>query len=175
MRVMALDDQRRRFDARLVASRFFDEFDIEFAALGPAHIHAQQHARPIAALRAAGAGMDFDISVVAIGFARQQRLELAALAFGLQAFEKIDAFLFGRRIAFHFAEFDQRHRVVEIALDFGERADAVFQHGALAHEFLRGLGIVPEVGVFGFGVQFGKTARGGLDVKDASSAIPRIA
>jgi hypothetical protein len=40
---------------------------------------------------------------------------------------------------------------------------------------LRGFGIVPEIGIFGFGVQFGKTTRGSLDVKDASSAIPWIA
>jgi hypothetical protein len=40
---------------------------------------------------------------------------------------------------------------------------------------LRGIGIVPEIGVFDFRIQFGKTARGDVDVKDASSAIPRIA
>jgi hypothetical protein len=40
---------------------------------------------------------------------------------------------------------------------------------------LRGLGIVPEIGIFDLGVQFGKAAFGDIDVKDASSAIPRIA
>jgi hypothetical protein len=40
---------------------------------------------------------------------------------------------------------------------------------------LRGLGIVPEIGVFDFGVQLGEAACGDIDVKDASSAIPRIA
>jgi hypothetical protein len=40
---------------------------------------------------------------------------------------------------------------------------------------LRGLGVVPEIWVFDLGVQFGETAMGGLDVKDASSAIPWIA
>jgi hypothetical protein len=40
---------------------------------------------------------------------------------------------------------------------------------------LRGFGIVPEVRVFSLGVQLGKTAGSGIDVKDASSAIPWIA
>jgi hypothetical protein len=40
---------------------------------------------------------------------------------------------------------------------------------------LRRFGIVPKVGIFGLGVQFGKAAGGGIDVKDASSAIPSIA
>jgi hypothetical protein len=40
---------------------------------------------------------------------------------------------------------------------------------------LRGIGIVPEIGIFDFGIQFGETARGSIDVKDASSAIPWIA
>ena len=59
-----LTHDRRRFDARLVAGRLFDHFDVEFAPLAPAHVHAQQHARPIAAFGAAGAGMHFDIGVV---------------------------------------------------------------------------------------------------------------
>jgi len=40
---------------------------------------------------------------------------------------------------------------------------------------LRGIGVVPEIGIFNFGIQFGKTARRSLNVKDASSAIPWIA
>jgi hypothetical protein len=40
---------------------------------------------------------------------------------------------------------------------------------------LRTFGIVPKVGVFGLGIQFGKAARRSIDVKDASSAIPSIA
>jgi hypothetical protein len=35
---------------------------------------------------------------------------------------------------------------------------------------LRLLGVVPEIGVFGELVQFGKTRRGFFDIKDASSA-----
>ena len=38
-------------------------------------------------------------------------------------------------------------------------AELVLKLGALAHDLLRGLGIVPEVRVFGDGVQLGEAAR----------------
>jgi hypothetical protein len=41
---------------------------------------------------------------------------------------------------------------------------------ALAHHALRALSVVPEVGVFGGGVQFFETFLGSIPVKDASSA-----
>ena len=145
-------------------------------ALGPARVHAQQHARPVAAFRAAGAGMDFDEGVVGVGFARQQRLDLPALGLDLDRLELVDAFLLGGGIAFHLAEFDESDGVFEIALELASsepsRSSSV---GALAHQLLREFGIVPEIGVFGFGVQFREAARRILDVKDASSAVPRTA
>jgi hypothetical protein len=38
----------------------------------------------------------------------------------------------------------------------------------LAHQLLRFGGLVPEVGVFGLGVQFVKAVKGTIPVKDAS-------
>ena len=119
--VVALDHDRRRLDAGLVAGGLFEHFDVEFAPLAPAHVHAQQHARPVAALGAAGAGMHLDIGIQAVGLARQQRLELAALAFRLQRPELRQALVLGVGIALLLAELDQRRRVVEFALDLGER------------------------------------------------------
>jgi hypothetical protein len=60
-------------------------------------------------------------------------------------------------------------------LDLGERAEPILQHRPLAHHLLGGVGIVPEIWIFGFGVQFGEAARRGFDVKDASSAVPGTA
>ena len=51
-------------------------------------------------------------------------------------------------------------------------AEPILESRALAHQFLRGVGVVPEIGVFGLGVQFGEAARRRIDVKDASSAVP---
>ena len=153
--VMALDHDRRRLDAGLVARRLFDHLDVELPPLRPAHVHAQQHARPVGALGSAGAGMDFEIGVVGVGFARQQRLELAPFALGFQRLQRRDPLGFGRRIAFHLAELDQRPRVVELAIDLGERPQPVLEHRALAHDLLRRLGVVPETWVFRPGVELG--------------------
>jgi hypothetical protein len=56
-----------------------------------------------------------------------------------------------------------------------QRVKPILECGTLAHNFLRGFGIVPKSGIFGLGVQLGKAAGGGIYVKDASSATPSIA
>ena len=71
MGVVALDHDRRRLDPGLVAGRLFDHLDVELPPLRPAHVHAQEHARPVGAFGSAGAGMDFEIGVVGVRFARQ--------------------------------------------------------------------------------------------------------
>ena len=115
------------------------------------------------------------IGIEAVRLARQQRLQLAPLALRLQPPKLCETLVLGLGIAFHLAEFDQRRGVVEVALDLGYRPEPILQHRPLAHQLLRGLGIVPEIGVLGFGVEFGETSRRSLDVKDASSAVPRTA
>ena len=158
-----------------VARRLLDDLDLEFVPLGPARIHAKQHARPVAALGAAGPGMDLDIGVVAIDLAGEQRLDLAPLGLDLQALQLIDRLFLGGGIVFRLGEFDERRGVVEFALETREGAEPIFEFGALAHDFLRGFGVVPEIWIFDLGVQLFETAISSLDVKDASSAIPWIA
>ena len=41
MRVVALDDDRRRLDAGLIPIRLLNQLDVELSPLGPAHVHAQ--------------------------------------------------------------------------------------------------------------------------------------
>jgi len=52
--------------------------------LGPAGVHAKQDAGPILALGAAGTGVDFEIGLVGVGLARQQRFEFAPRGLGLE-------------------------------------------------------------------------------------------
>jgi hypothetical protein len=56
-----------------------------------------------------------------------------------------------------------------------EGTKPILECGALAHDFLRGFHVIPKVWVPGLGVQLGKAAGGGINVKDASLAIPSIA
>ena len=173
MRVVALDDDRRRLDAGLVAGRLFDDLDVEFAALGPAHVHAQQHARPVAAFRAAGAGMDFDIGVVAVRLARQQRFDLAALALGLAARAAARDPL--ARSAASPSISPSSTSVAASSRSRCSLASAPSRSSSIVRSrisFCAASGSFQKAGVFGFGVQFGESARRGLDVKDASSAVP---
>ena len=82
--VAALDLDGGGFDAGALAFGLLEILDLIPVLLRPAHIHAREHAGPILAFGAAGAGMNFEIGVIGVGFARQQRLELAARDIGLQ-------------------------------------------------------------------------------------------
>ena len=61
---------------------------------------------------------------------------------------------------FGLAQLHQSDGVVEFALKSRQRSETVFKVGALAHDLLRGFGVVPEVGVFDLRVQFGEAAEG---------------
>ena len=76
--VDALDLQGRRLDAGLLAGGLLDHVDAHAVGVGPARVHPLQHLGPVLGLGAAGAGVDLDIGVVAVGLAGQQRLELGA-------------------------------------------------------------------------------------------------
>jgi len=61
--------------------------------------------------------------------------------------------------------------LVQLLFEPPDRGDLSLKLVALAHYGLRGVGVVPEVGVLGAGVQLGETGLGGIPVKDASSAV----
>ena len=75
-----------------------------------------------------------------------------------------------RLVALGLAELDQLDIVGELLLDLPDGADIVVELLALAHHLLRAVGIVPELRVFGGGVQLLEADRGTVPVKDASSA-----
>ena len=113
--VGALDQQRRRFDAGLFAVMLADDLDLVVVPLGPAHIHALEHLRPILALGAAGAGMDLDIGVVGVGLAGEQRLDLALMRLGPELLQRRLGFGDDARIALLLAERNELDIVVELA------------------------------------------------------------
>ena len=58
--VLALHGDGGARDARLVAGQDVHQFHRVSLALGPAGVHAQQHARPVAALGSSCAGVDLE-------------------------------------------------------------------------------------------------------------------
>jgi hypothetical protein len=168
--VAALDLDGGRLDPRLLAGGLLDEFDLEAVLLGPARIHAQQHIGPVLALGAAGAGMDFEVTVVGVRFAGQERLELAPRDLAFQLAQRRLGLADGRLVLLGLAELDHGELVVELLLDAFQRGELVLERGALLHDALRALLVVPEVGVFRLPVELLETLAGLVDVKDASSA-----
>ncbi len=131
------------FDARLLAFGHIEDFDLEAARLGPAHVHALEHLRPVLRLGAAGASVDFHEGIAAIGLAGEQAFNFPAFGLFGEAGERRDGVLHHRRIALGFGKLDEFQRVGGFAL---QRAHAVNQRSntaAFAHHCLRGFGVVP--------------------------------
>ena len=61
--VLALDGERRRLEAGLLARARLDELGLEAAILRPAEVHPQQHLRPVLGVGAARARVDRDDGV----------------------------------------------------------------------------------------------------------------
>src|SRR6516165_9868648 len=89
--VVTADLDGSRFDPGLFALRLFQIFDLEAVLLGPARVHAQQHLGPVLALSAPRAGVNLEIAIQAIGFARQQRFQFPPRDFLLEALSAASA------------------------------------------------------------------------------------
>jgi hypothetical protein len=80
-----------------------------------------------------------------------------------------------RLVALFFGQRGEREGIGEAGFESTEAAERIVEPGALAQELLRGGRIGPEVRVFGSCVQLGEPLGRGIDVKDASSAVPATA
>ena len=119
--------------------------------------------------------MDFEIAVVGVGLAGQQRFQLAPRHFHLQALERGFRLGDGFVVLLGFAQLDHGELVGEFLLDAADGIEPIVERVALAHHALAARRVVPESGILGFFVQLGEAARRGIDVKDASSAAAATA
>jgi len=138
----------------------------------PAGIHPQQHLGPILRLGAPRPGMDFEITVIGVGFARQQALELASRSLRAQLLERRLGLGDDCRFALGLAKLDQLAGLFDLALDPPVAPDRLVEAGALTQQLLRRSGIVPQLRILGLRVQLGEASGRGVPVKDASSAAP---
>ncbi len=143
--VSALDEHGRRLDAGLFAIMLADDLDLVVAAFRPAHIHALEHLRPVLALGAAGAGMNFDIGVIGVGLAGQQRLDLAGMGLLPKLLQRGLGLGDDALVALLLAEGCQGDMVIELAGNALEAAERRLELLALAHQALGAAGVVPEV------------------------------
>jgi hypothetical protein len=119
--------------------------------------------------------MDLKIGVVGVSLARQQRFELAPRGLRLELLEHALGLGDDALILLGVAELDHRDLIVEVALDPADGVELIVERVALLHHALGAGGIVPQVGVFGLGIELGQARLGGIEVKDASSAVQSTA
>ena len=171
--VLTLDQKRRRLDAGGVAVLMLKLFDLIAMRVGPARIHAQQHRGPILALGAAGAGIDLEVGVIAVGLAGEQRFEFGFRGALLGLLQSVMGFIDKPLIAFRLSHFGQFQGVAHIAFQRQDRVHAGLELIALAHKLLGLLGIVPKIRALAERVQFIETDLSAIPVKDASAAKRR--
>ena len=155
VRVLAFNFERGRLDARFFARALVDQLDLIAAPLAPPHVHAGQHLCPVLAFRSAGAGVDFDIGIHAVGFAGQHRLDALALNFLVKAPQCAFAFGDGRFVVLGFAKLDQRQVVLELTLQTAEVGQRALKLLALPHDLLREGWVVPKRRIFRALVEIG--------------------
>ena len=115
--------------------------------------------------------MDFEVAVVAVGFAGEQRLKLAPRGLRLQLLEHLLRLGDDRLILLGLAELDHADLVLQVALDPADGVELILERSALLHHALRARRVVPERGVFGERIELGEPGLRLVEVKDASSAV----
>ena len=121
------------------------QLDLEAAPLGPAHLHPQDHLRPILGVGAAGAGVDRDERVAGVVAPREQALLLergetrstpASCSLSSPASDSSSA-----------GELGQLRELGDVGLERGERLELARRAGVLGADLRRALGVVPEAGL----------------------------
>ena len=137
-------------------------------SVGPAGVHAKQHARPVAGLCAAGAGVHLQEGLIAVGLAGQQGLEFSPgrpVADGLE----LGAGLFeGGLVVLFVSHLCIAHGVCQVPLEAGHGFNRGRQSGPFATQRLGLAGTVPERRILDPGVQLMKFTECDIPVKDAS-------
>jgi len=142
--VGAFDQDGGRLDPGLFALFVRLDRDLIAVGLGPARVHAQQHARPVVGLGAAGAGVHFQIGVVAVGLAGQQGFQLGAGGAILDAAQLFAGVFEGGFIAFLIGHIGQHDAFFQISLQRTDAVDLGFQTRAIAADSLSLFRVVPQ-------------------------------
>ena len=102
--------------------------------------------------------MNFEIAVVGVGLAREQRFEFAPRHLRPQALERGFRLGDGAVVFFGLAQLDHGELIGEFLLHAADGVELVFQRVALAHHALAARLVAPERGVLGLFVQLGEAA-----------------
>ena len=147
--VFAFDAQGGVVDAGDFAVVLLDDFHFEAFALGVAGVHSEQHAGPVFGFGAACACGDVHKAVVGVGGLVEHSLkfQIRHLLFqrgnvGNDGGKAVGIVFFHRHV-------NQLAVVGDAVFNVVQREHDAFQDFALFADFLRALGVVPKLGVFG--------------------------
>ena len=143
--IVAFNLHRHGLDAGLVAVLQMGDGGFIAVGLGIAQIHAHQHGRPVLALRAARAGVDFQHARHGIAFLAKHVFEFEIFdGIGCLGVGLIHFFLSHHTV---FAEVEGKFQFIGEEFHFFISDNPFLYAFHLFHLFLGALGIVPEAGV----------------------------
>ena len=145
-----------------------NQLNLHFVPFGPARVHTLEHFSPILTFGAAGTCVDFDIGVVGVGFARQECGDLIGFGTRGEFTQAGDGFVGQCGVAFFLRQFEQLDGIVAFPLNGFGGVDRLFQTTAFAHDFLRGLGVIPKGLILNLRIQVFKPLHGTIPIKKAA-------
>lgn len=154
------------FDAGDFTFGQFHDGGVEATLGGPAQVHAQEDVGPVLGFGAAGTGLDVQVGVVHVHLAAEHATELELGQGFFQAFEHLDDIVDGAFVALFNGHVEQLARVGQTAGHLVQGLDDLCQRRALAAQFLGVFGLVPDVRVFEFAVDFDQALMLLIVVKD---------
>jgi hypothetical protein len=138
---------------------------------GPAQVHTQYHLGPVLCLGTARARLDVDIRVTRVHLSGEHASKLEAGNALLEACQVLLDLGGGVGIVFFDREREQLVRVTEAVANFVETDDDLFQLRAFLAECLGPFGLIPNVGLFEFALDFRQPFRLAFIVKDTPSTL----
>ena len=143
--VLAADAEGGGLDAGLLPRADLEQLDRESALLSPAHLHPQNHLRPVLGVGAAGAGVDRHERVTRVVGAGEQALLLERQQPCLDRFQL--PLELAREVRILFGQLDERLEVLDVGGDAAEGLESAGQARVFGAGLGRRLGVVPEPGL----------------------------
>ena len=162
-----------RFDTCHIAVRLLHHLDFEAFAFAVAQVLAQQNAGPILGFRASCTCGDVNKTIGRVGRVAEHAAEfkvcnylLIFSHFAFNCFKRVE-------VAFGLRHFNQFLRVANVGLHSVHGDYHAIEHLFFFAQFLRMFGIIPNIGVFQFGVNYRESFGLAVDVKDTSATGQR--
>jgi hypothetical protein len=169
-REIARHRDRGAADSRFLARLQVQDLRAVTVSLGPAQIHPEHHFRPVAGVRAAGAGVHRDDRVRGVVFAAEQLPELGGVDLALRVAELLLRLHPRRRVVGLGGQLDQDLGVVQLFGQPIEELDLALCRALFAQDPLGAPAILPQTRPRRFALESRGALAQGVEVKAAPGA-----